>query len=231
MRIIVLLLIAALSGNLHAIKLSCDKVNEEINRKILALVKDTYAQVDFVNLSVKSMGTALPTNCDYISFNFPKKTDLSGDIVIKFDAFKNDHFQKRATKVFRVSGFATILRATQISHRGDIVHAGSTYPQKIKVNKVTPHTVSKIKEGGVQFRNYVDKDQIIEAWMVEKKPDVLKGELISAIVKKEKITLTLDARILENGHIGDSVKLKLKKNNKVLLGTLHDKKTVIISSL
>ena len=107
----------------------------------------------------------------------------------------------------------------------------SLYKEKIKLNKVTQHTFSSIDEGEYQFRNYIDKDQIIESWMIEKKPDVKKGDLISAVVKKEKITLTLDARILENGYIGDSVKLKLNKNNKILLGTLHDKKTVIISSL
>ncbi len=216
---------------MHAAELACNDANDAVNTKILELLKESYSKVSFHNLKVQSMGTDLPTNCDYVSFEFPKKVDLTSDLIIKFDAFKNDKFQKRATKIFRVFGYATILRATRISHRGDAIHERSVYKEKIKINKVTQHTMSEFESGDFQFRNYVGKDQIIETWMVEKKPDVLKGELVSAIVKKEKITLTLDARILENGYVGDNVKLKLSKNNKVLLGTLHDKKTVIISSL
>ena len=107
--------------------------------------------------------------------------------------------------------------------------ADQVYEDQISIDKVTMHTISSIKKDDhMQFRNYVEKDQIIEAWMMEK-PDSVKGEQVKAIIKKAKITLTLDAHLLENGYIGNNIKVALSKNNKVLLGTLHDKKTVIIS--
>tara|TARA_Y100001935_G_scaffold244489_1_gene236960 strand:- start:6616 stop:7305 length:690 start_codon:yes stop_codon:yes gene_type:complete len=229
MRLLFLFLIIGI--NSHAVELACDNVNESIMEKITDLVKESYSKVQFAELTIDALGSELPTDCDYVSFQFPKKVDLSSDLIIRFDAHKNDLFQKRSTRIFRFKGVANVLRASKILHRGDDVSEKSVVSGKIKLNKVNQHTVSSITPMAYQYRNYIDKDQIIENWMIEKKPDVKKGELISAIVKKEKITLTLDARILENGNIGDNVKLKLSKNNKILLGTLHDKKTVIISSL
>ncbi len=226
-----LLLLVFFCAQIEATELSCNNINSIINDKIINMIEKRYADVDFYDLSVQTLGTKFPSDCDYISFKFPQKVDLNGDLVIKFDAFKNNEFQKRATKIFRLSGWATIIKTAQISHRGDLVTSKNTYKEKIKLNQVSIHTISKIKDENVQFRNYVDKNQIIEAWMVEKKPDVIKGDFVKAVVKKSTITLTLDARILQNGYIGEKVKLKLTKNNKVLLGKLHDKKTVIISSL
>ena len=67
--------------------------------------------------------------------------------------------------------------------------------------------------------------------MLERQPDVLKGDKVKAIIAKSKITLTLEARVIQNGHIGDDVRCQLNQNNKIVIGKLHDKKTVIISSL
>ena len=86
---------------------------------------------------------------------------------------------------------------------------------------------AKLRENSHQFKNYIDKGQVIESWMVEKMPDIFKGDAVKAVVKRAKITLTLDARILENGSVGDNVKCKLEKSNKILLGTLMIKKQLL----
>lgn len=227
MKLLFLLLIIGV--NIQAVELACENVNESVIEKITDLVKDNYSKVEFEGLTIEAFGSKLPTSCDYVSFEFPKKVDLSSDLIIRFDAYQNDLFIKRSTKIFRFKGYAQVLRASKIIHRGDEVTEKSMSPGKIKLSKVNQHTMSRIMRSEYQYRNYIDKDQVIESWMIEKKPDVKKGDLVSAVVKKDKITLTLDARILENGIIGERIKLKL--NNKILLGTLHDKKTVIISSL
>ena len=42
--------------------------------------------------------------------------------------------------------------------------------------------------------------------------------------------LTLDAYVMENGNIGEELKLKLKKNQKIMIGKAYDAETIIISS-
>lgn len=224
-------IIAGFSLAASAIDIACNDASNSANKKVIQLVKRAYTDVHFDELTVATFGTELPTDCDYLSFEAPQKIDVAGDIVIKFDAFKGTAFVKRATKVFRVSGRATILKATQNSHRGDMISNNNTAENIVDVSEITRYTQSKIEKNSHQFKNYIDKGQVIESWMVEKMPDIFKGDAVKAVVKRAKITLTLDARILENGSVGDNVKCKLEKSNKILLGTLHDKKTVIISSL
>ena len=67
---------------------------------------------------------------------------------------------------------------------------------------------------------------MLESWMIEKIPDIKKGEIVKSIIKNENITLTLDGRVLENGHIGSKIKLKL--NDKVFIGKLENEKTVLV---
>ena len=49
---------------------------------------------------------------------------------------------------------------------------------------------------------------------------------MKSIIKNENITLTLDGRVLENGHIGNKIKLKL--NDKVFIGKLENEKTKFV---
>ena len=160
MRLLFLFLIIGI--NSHAVELACDNVNESIMEKITDLVKESYSKVQFAELTIDALGSELPTDCDYVSFQFPKKVDLSSDLIIRFDAHKNDLFQKRSTRIFRFKGFANVLRASKILHRGDDVSEKSVVSGKIKLNKVNQHTVSSITPMAYQYRNYIDKDQIIE---------------------------------------------------------------------
>ena len=100
----ILFLLFFIGINVHGIQLSCANVNESVTEKITDLLKDSYSKVEFYNLSIASMGTKLPTNCDYVSFDFPKKVDLSGDLIIKFDSFLNGKFQKGQHRFFALMG-------------------------------------------------------------------------------------------------------------------------------
>ncbi|MBL6722815.1 MAG: flagellar basal body P-ring formation protein FlgA [Candidatus Margulisbacteria bacterium] len=223
-------LLLVLSLPAMAIQLSCDGASDLIKKNVLAQIEARYSAIDFNDLTIEAKGTEFPEGCDVLSFEWPKKMPLAGDIIIKFDAFENDNFKKRITKVFRIRGSANVMAVKHRAVKGDKVGAHNLEQKEIPLAALTPHSISRIGEG-LQFRRYVDAGEIIESWMIEKMPDVVKGDAVTAIVQRNAITLTLDAEVLQNGSVGDNVKLQLKKNNKVLLGMLHDKKTVIISSL
>jgi flagella basal body P-ring formation protein FlgA len=215
---------------LQAVELACVGANQVIESNILEMVKSQYSLVKFNQLSLDSLGTKLPENCDVIRFEYPKRIDLKGDVVIKFDSYKDGYFKKRSTKIFRLKGTATVLRTSRIMHSGDDLLPDDVYIDQISIDKITMKTMGVLNKTSMQFRNYVEKGQMLESWMIQKRPDLSKGDKVKAVIKKSIITLTLDAHLLENGYVGDSIRVLLS-NNKVVLGTLHDKKTVVISSL
>ena len=227
MHVIVLLLF---SIPIIAMQISCGDAEQILNQKLLNYVESRHSTLSFNNLKVESMGTTVPSTCDYVAFEWPDKISLASDIIIKADAYKNGVFQKRITKIFRVSGTANVMALKQRVQKGDAFSRSSTEVRAIDVSALTPHSISFIKEG-YQFKRYMDAGEIVEAWMIEKSPDVVKGASVKAVVQRHSITLTLNAKILQNGSVGENVRLQLDESNMILLGTLHDKKTVIISSL
>ena len=124
------------SFQLNALELACDNVNQIINDKIIDMVKQKYSQVDFQQLKIQTVGTKISSDCDYISFDFPKKIDLKGDVIMKFDAYKDSVFQKRSTKIFRLTGWAKVYKTGKIMQRGDGLDLNQLYEDKIKINRI-----------------------------------------------------------------------------------------------
>lgn len=230
-RLLLFLLITNSIISLGSTTIACKGANSYLKEMIMDKVLEGYEDVDFISLKVNQVTSTLSENCDTFSFNFPEFIPLNSDLVIKVDSYEDNNFIKRKTQIFRFEGDVKVYKTSKIINDKDTFNDQNIYESSIKVRGLSNRMIGNLsKFSGYQFRNYVDKDQIIENWMIEKVPDVAKGNSVTAIYSKSNITLTLDAKILENGYIGDPVKVKLEKNKKVLLGKIYDKETVIISS-
>lgn len=219
------LLIATIAIN----ALSCIDLDKSLEGKVDALIKKSYPNITFERLAIKSLRDKKFDNCDIVKFKMPDKINVQSDFILKLDAYKDDKFIKRYTKIYRFDGMVNILKTVKVVERGDHVSSKLLIPDTTSIHNITNHTVSTIPIGKTKFRNYVSANEMLESWMMEPIPDVTKGEVLKAVVKKQNITLTLDGRVLENGNIGDSIKLKL--NDRIVTGKLHDEKTVIINSI
>jgi flagella basal body P-ring formation protein FlgA len=214
-----------------ATELACENIEPTIRDRILSKVRVNYPTITFDALDVRMSGAKISEKCSSVTFKMPDKFSLDSDFSVKFDVMHNGIFQRRVTKVFRVLGKAFVYRVAIYTQQGDRFGKEKTYKSSIDVRDLTYRMVGDISLlKNYEFRNYVDKDQIVESWMLRKIPDVYEGRLVRVIYEKPNITLTLDAVVLENGSVGDSVKVKLKKNQKVCLGTIYDKKNIHISS-
>ena len=202
------------------------KLTEKLESNIDDAIHKAYPNVSFETLKIMDIGTKTSYDCDHVLFDFPKKLKLNDDVILKLDLYKNDEFVRRVTKVYRIDGWANILRANADYYNGHLIFERTFYKDTIPISQVSQHTISSITKNGIQFRNYLGKDQMLESWMIEKIPDVKKGEKVKSIIKNDNITLTLDGRVLENGHIGSKIKLKL--NDKVFIGKLENEKTVLV---
>jgi len=218
-----------LVSSIFATALSCINLNEELEKKVEGLVLNSYPSIEFNALEINQISKNDTLECDYVKFDMPKKVNLKNDFILKLDVFKNDQFMNRITKVYRFSGNVEVLKTAKVIERGTPVSSKVIEKQITSIHNITNYSISKLPSNKMQFRNYVSNGEIVENWMIEEVPDVKKGQAIKAIVKKENITLTLDGRVLENGIIGNTIKLKL--NDKIMIGKLYDEKTVIINRI
>ena len=216
-------------GSVYASAIACIDLNSSLENKVNALIKKSYPNISFELLEIKELNKKNLDGCDYVKFEMPEKINIQNDFILKLDAYKDDKFIKRYTKIYRFNGKVNILKTVKVAERGDQLNLKFLKKDVTSIHNITKHTVSHFPKVNTMFRNYVSANEMIESWMLEPIPDVSKGEIVKAIVKKQNITLTLDGRVLENGIIGDSIKLKL--NEKIVIGKLQDEKTVIINSI
>ena len=222
-------LLFLLIGTICIHALACIDLDQSLKSKVDALIKKSYPNITFERLEIHNIGAKGVESCDIVTFEMPEKINIQNDFILKLDAFKDDKFIKRYTKIYRFDGRVNILKTAKTVERGDHVSSKLLIADTTSIYNITNHTVSDMPTGKTMFRNYVSANEILENWMIEPIPDVTKGEVVKAVVRKQNITLTLDGRVLENGIIGDSIKLKL--NDKIVIGKLHDEKTVIINSI
>ena len=215
----------------NSISLDCNEFKSKFESFFSNKVYSKYPDLIINGLSIKEIGGGEIQGCDYVKFEFPKKYALSNHLVVKFDLFNGDSFIKRVTKIFDISASIDVLRIKDTVSRGDKIQKESIYNDVISIHQFKPYLISKIDNiESYEFRNYIEKNQMLESWMIDRIPDKKKGDKVKVSYQKDNIILTLDAYLLENGSIGDTVKVKLESNQKVMAGKIYDKETIIISN-
>lgn len=227
-RVICLFIVASV-GTFCKTTLSCVDADTAIREIIHGTIQESYPNTVFNELSIQSIGRAQPTDCDTLSFNLPARIQLSSDLAIKLDFRRDGRHVKRVTRVYRFSGFAQALRATETLSSGTKLTPSHYIIDTVSFNQMPSQLVSDMGDAPLRLRSHVRDGQIIEAWMLEPFPDIKKGDIIKTIVKDGYVTLTLNGEALEDGQIGHSLKLQL--NNKIVIGSVIDEKTIIINNI
>lgn len=70
---------------------------------------------------------------------------------------------------------------------------------------------------------------IIDQRYIEKTPDVLRNSQVSVILQSDSVTITFDGEALENGKIGDFIRVKSKRYNKFYTAKVVSENVVIIN--
>lgn len=77
-------------------------------------------------------------------------------------------------------------------------------------------------------RKVFKSGEIIDKRFVEETPAVLKNNPVSVRFQAESLDISIDAFSLENGKIGDFIKVKSKQYNKVYVGKVVSSNTVLV---
>ena len=227
-RVICLFVVASV-GTFCKTTLSCVDADTAIRDMIHGTIQESYPTTVFKELSIRSIGRPQPMDCDTLSFNPPPHIRLTSDLAIKLDFHRDGHHVKRVTHVYRFSGFAQALRAAETLSSGTKLTPSHYIIDTVSFDQMPDQLLSDIGDAPLRLRSHIRDGRIIEAWMIEPFPDIKKGDTIKTIVKNGHVTLTLNGEALEDGQIGHSMKLQL--NDKIVIGSVSDEKTIIINNI
>lgn len=207
----------------------CDGIDDVMTEALANHIRENYPKVEIAGLTVNRRDSSALPACTQVSVTMPMRIRFAVDTVVKLDAYNGDHFVGRSTRLYYFSGSAKGIALTHAMSRGDVIDESDMDAVLIPLDQVNTATISHIDPGMFQLRSNGLKGRVLDDWSIEPRFDVAKGQSVRVIVHKQPVTLTVKGSVLDNGRIGRTIRVAL--NDKILVGTLHDKNTVYIDHL
>lgn len=217
----------------NSVSLNCNHLQTELPQLIEATIRDHYSSVSIASLNILEHKPVQTGDCTTAKITIPSVVALHERLTLKVDVYdEQDVFIRRQTMFYDIIGTAHIFVAKYKLTKGDQFQE-SVYDKKtIGMDQLIPSMVGVLPtDHAYVVTSYIGEGQPIESWMITKKADVMKGTDVMGTYDTNGVLLTLPAVLMENGNIGDVVKLKLKNNDKFVQGKVISHETISIISI
>jgi flagella basal body P-ring formation protein FlgA len=131
----------------------------------------------------------------------------------------------------RFSYYANVLVTVDKIRRNDIIVQSLVDTERREITFIYEKAIESIESiEGFRARRNIGKDQILTTGMLERIPVVEPGREVSVLYKTAGFEITASGIVLENGYIGDNIRIRYNHSNKVVACTVLDEKTVQVPS-
>lgn len=200
----------------------------EIKKFILGQTKEE-AQNISVKLAGQDKKLTLPAGDIKASFRPTFSGKYEGPILLTAELTVNDKQQQVLPLRVNVDIFRPVVVTTRRVEKGD-----KFTPENVALLR-TP--TSKILQGSLNQLNYVTGRTAAEPMVpgtivrfsdIYDPPVITHGKVVQAIVHLHNVDLTVDARAIEDGKAGETIRVENTDSHKVLKGKVVDENTVLI---
>jgi len=167
-----------------------------IENNITSIYKQTYPNIKISHIQIKNK---IPKKIYYIDTSSINTKRLAGTIRV------NNSFV-----FYRINAKLPVLISTQIINRNEILTKENTKLKYISFKNFYSYPVTDYTNKISKM--YIPKNKIIYDYMIKTPYDVKKYDKIHVTSKSGGIELVLEGIALQNGNIGDVIKVKI--NNK-----------------
>ena len=221
--------------------------NFEINRKIKDIVEKSWSESRHTEISVRNINIASIDSSkideiydvQIINNQANTNTKISGHFLAK--VIYSEKLAKNKKEI-TIDGDIEVLVPTIAAKKNISPYQKFTKENLIvtvkSVNEIYGNYIPEEEMQKLVTSNYFAKKIIKEGELLslenlQKTNDVKFGELLTVKIKSGNVTITTKGKAIENGYIGDDIKIKRidkdYQSSKVLLGKLISKDTVEVS--
>jgi flagella basal body P-ring formation protein FlgA len=200
----------------------------EIKKFILKQVQEESANVD-VKLAGQDKEIILPAGDIKSNFRPTFSGKYEGQVILTAELEVNGRLQKVLPLHVDIEIFHPVVVTTRRLEKGD-----EFGPENVAIVR-TPS--SKILLGSLSQLNYVTgrtaavplvPGTILRYSDIFDPPVIVHGSIVQAVVRYGNVELRVDARAVEDGKAGDSIRVENTDSHKVLKGKVLDEKTVLV---
>jgi flagella basal body P-ring formation protein FlgA len=153
-----------------------------------------------------------------------QNNNLSGNISINVDFFLEGEPQRKVVLSGKVSVIKEVIKATRNINKGELISSKdiTIVSEKGKSNKSSISSIEDVI--GKRATRRIQADQTLQNGMVMAPPAIEKGAQVMIRAENEKLVITASGKALEEGSVGDQIRVMNIASGKEIIATVkrHD---------
>ena len=152
-----------------------------------------------------------------------------GSIIVPVQVYVDGQEKEKIFLRTKVSVYEDIVVAKKRLQRGDVLGTLEAGMEERDVAALNSGVIRDINQAyGKQARTYIPNENPIYDFMVMDRPFVKRNDKIKMTMSSEGVTISADGLALEDGNMGQSIKVKNMTSGKTIMGTVSGSGEVIV---
>ncbi len=198
-------------------------------KKVLAKrFRQRYPSIKIKSISVSSPSSLSPKlsfyKIDEIGLQDSAYSRAKGSLNV---TLKKGKERKKIYLKFSIDATIRVFKANYNLRNGKILQKDDYIAVRVKFDKLRSGTITKQLQKSYIVKGYIRKDSVLNASHFRVKKDMLKGQFIKAILQEGSLVLEVDAHLLKDANVGDTVRIRTV-SGKVLRAKIISLKTAEI---
>ena len=226
--LIFLIFVTFWSDKVNAIVLDKDylesKITEDLNNKYKKNNPDgavIVRNVPIISVNLEGSTLVIDTYCDF--------TTTGRNKLAKVTLTENGNILRTFVVPIEIKAYDTVLVASRDISRGENLNTSNTKYEKRSIESNTGNVITEnfALENLISQRS-IKAGEIIDKRFTRKQTAIYRSNPVTAIFQSGGIRLSIEVTAMENGGIGDYIKVRSKEYNKIYQGKIISSNQVLI---
>lgn len=157
-------------------------------------------------------------------------TGLSQSFVCRFEIVCSESRILEAQVLLQARIWREILVSSGPLKRGESLRSAEVKSERRDVLAVRDHVPSRVlQEGDFEVTENLVAGTPLTSRSIRTRPVIFKGALVEALVRDGGLLISLKVEALEDGVVGQTLRVRNPKTKRELLGKVHNEQTVILN--
>ena len=192
---------------------------KQIDKAMLLKALEQFVTSRYKNIAIEKIALhfdTLPLQSGSYHLHITPTSQSFHHLYVKITIFDGEKRLRSVNATISLRRFVNAAVATKSIPKGRIIEADDITKQRVRLRSSMQHYLTPSQVVGAVAKRDIRANQIIKAYMVEPDYAVKKRKSVKIVYKKGPIKIELLGLALQNGSLGDIIRVKNISSNKVL---------------
>lgn len=190
-----------------------------INKDTILQAIERFVYSRYKNVAIEKISLhfqAIPLQSGMYRVNIKPTSESFHHIYLDISIYDGKKLAKKLKATLYVQRFIDAAIAVRSIRKGEIIDASYIQPKRVRLASSSQLYLTPAQVIGAVAKRDIKQNQVIKRYMVEPDYDVKRRKSVKIIYQKGAIRIELLGLALQNGKVGDIIRVKNLSSNKVL---------------